>query len=102
MPLLRRLFFPLLLSPLLRAAEPALEVNPRDLPRFPPVEPAEAAATFRVKPGFHVELAAAEPLVTSPIAVCFDENARMFVLEMRDYPEQREEQPHLAPVRLLE
>jgi hypothetical protein len=60
------------------------------LPRFPPVEPADAVKTFQVRPGFHVELVASEPLIASPIAACFDENGRMFVLEMRDYSEQRD------------
>jgi len=71
------------------------------MPRFPAVEPREAAATFQIKPGFRAELIASEPLVTSPIAVSFDENGRLFVLEMRDYSEERDEQPHLGRVRLL-
>ncbi|MEA3207043.1 MAG: hypothetical protein QOE70_100 [Chthoniobacter sp.] len=77
-------------------------VDARELPRFSAVEPAQALETFKVKHGFHLELVAAEPLVVDPIAVCFDEDSRMFALEMRDYPEQREVQPHLGRVRLLE
>lgn len=83
-------------------AQAPLAVDPKELPRFPAVEPKDAAATFQVRPGFHVEVAACEPLVASPIAVCFDENGRMFVLEMRDYSEQREVTPHLGRVRMLE
>src|SRR5688500_19924834 len=45
-----------------------------ELPRIAPKEPAEALKTFHVAPGFKVELVAAEPLVTDPVAICFDEN----------------------------
>ena len=80
------------------AAEP--EVDPKDLPRIPPVEPDKALATFRIKPGFRLELVAAEPLVVDPIAMAFDETGRLFVVEMRDYPEQRDAK--LGRIRLLE
>jgi putative membrane-bound dehydrogenase-like protein len=71
-----------------------------ELPRIAPTEPKDALATFRVAAGFRVDQVAAEPLVVDPIAVAFDENARMFVVEMRDYSEQAEE--HLGRIRLLE
>src|SRR5437773_5914637 len=80
------------------AAEP--EVDPKDLPRIPPTEPDKALSTFKVKPGFRVELVAAEPLVMDPIAMAFDENGRLFFVEMRDYSERREER--LGRIRLLE
>src|SRR5579884_964469 len=37
--------------------------------------------SFRVKRNFRVELAASEPLVRGPIAMSFDEDSRLFVLE---------------------
>ena len=80
------------------AAEP--EVDPKDLPRIPATEPDRALATFRLKPGFRIELAAAEPLIQSPVAMSFDENGRLYVVEMIDYSERREE--HLGRIRLLE
>ena len=55
-------------------------------PSFPPTEPADAAKTFRVKHGFTLDLIAAEPLITSPVAVCYDEDGAAYVVEMRDYP----------------
>src|SRR5262249_11210182 len=82
------------------AAEPTLTSN--DLPRFPAIEPKDALTTFRVKKGFHMELAASEPNVVSPVALSFDENGRMYVVEMIDYSERREEVPHLGRIRLLE
>src|ERR1043165_8199047 len=69
------------------AAEPEI----RELPKIPPTPPDKALATFRVKAGFHAELAAAEPLVMDPVALAFDENGRLFVAEMRDYSERRDE-----------
>lgn len=81
-----------------RAAEP--EVDTKDLPRLAPTEPTNALATFRIKPGFRLELVAAEPLVMDPVAMSFDENGRLFVVEMRDYSERRAEK--LGRIRLLE
>ena len=80
------------------AAEPP--VDPKDLPRLKPTEPADALKTFTVKPGFHLELAASEPQVVSPVAISFDENGRLFVVEMIDYSERRDER--LGRVRILE
>ncbi|HEY1598256.1 MAG TPA: PVC-type heme-binding CxxCH protein [Pirellulales bacterium] len=61
-----------------------------ELPRIAPVEPPNAAGTFVTAPGFHVELVAAEPLVTDPIALSFDEQGRLYVVEMHDYSEDAE------------
>jgi len=82
------------------AAEP--EVSETDLPRVAPTEPNKALATFQIKRGFRIELVAAEPLVVDPIAMAFDEDGRLFVVEMRDYPERRNETPHLGRIRLLQ
>lgn len=87
-------------EPALRAAEP--EADPVQLPRLPPVEPADALKTFKLRAGFRLELVAAEPLVRDPIELCFDENGRMFVVEMIDYSELRDVRPHLGRIRLLE
>lgn len=83
-----------------RAAAP--ELKQEDLPRVPPVEKSNVFKTFQIKKGFHLELAAAEPLVLDPIEICFDEDGRMFVVEMRDYSEMRNVMPHLGRIRMLE
>ena len=77
------------------------ELTREDLPRVPPVETSNVFKTFELKKGFQLQLAAAEPLVLDPIEICFDENGRMFVVEMRDYSELREVTPHLGRIRLL-
>ena len=74
----------------------------KELPRFLPVEPADALATWKVKPGFKLQLAAHEPQVRDPIALTFDENGRMFVCEMIDYSEMRDATPHLGRISMLE
>ena len=52
---------------------------------LPPLPPADALKTFRVAPGFRLELVAAEPLVESPVALAFDTQGRIWVCEMRGY-----------------
>src|ERR1051326_8179608 len=84
----------------LSGAEPTVTSN--DLPRFPAIEPKDALKTFQIKKGFHLEIAACEPNIASPVALSFDENGRLFVVEMIDYSERREEVPHLGRIRMLE
>ena len=79
---------------------PVKTVDAKELPRIPPVDPEQALATFQLKGGFRMELVAAEPRVMDPIALSFDEKGRMYVVEMRDYSERRDER--LGRIRLLE
>ncbi len=85
------------------ATKGEVAVDPaKDLPRYPAVEPKDAVSTWKVKSGFRLKLAASEPQVRSPIAMSFDERGRMFVVEMIDYSEHRDETPHLGRVSMLE
>lgn len=52
----------------------------------PPYPPQQALATFRVEPGFRVELMTSEPDIASPVAMDIDEDGRWFVVEMPGYP----------------
>ncbi|MFH5805395.1 PVC-type heme-binding CxxCH protein [Alienimonas sp. DA493] len=70
------------------------------LPRIPPRSPAEGLQSLHTLPGFRVDLVAAEPLVTDPVAMSFDADGRLYVVEMRDYSEQ--DRAHLGRIRLLE
>lgn len=58
----------------------------------PPFPARKALETFRLPPGFEIELVAAEPLVADPVAAAFDGRGRLFVLELGDYPMQSEPQ----------
>lgn len=51
----------------------------------PALSPAEALSTFRIAPGFDIELVAAEPLVQAPVAMAWDEHGRLYVAEMRGF-----------------
>ena len=90
----------LFLSLSVGATSADLEVSEKDLPRVPPTEPNKTLATFQIKKGFRLELVAAEPLVVDPIAMSFDEDGQLFVVEMRDYSERRPER--LGRIRRLE
>jgi putative membrane-bound dehydrogenase-like protein len=68
-----------------------------------PKEPAEAVKTFQTLDGFRLDLIAHEPQVTSPVAAAYDEEGRLYVVEMRDYPDPPK--PGATPlgrIRLLE
>ncbi|MEO1862791.1 MAG: PVC-type heme-binding CxxCH protein, partial [Verrucomicrobiia bacterium] len=67
-----------------------------------PLSPAKALVAFQVEPGARVELAAAEPLVRDPVALCFGDAGRMFVVEGRSYPQLGESPLTLGTVALLE
>jgi putative membrane-bound dehydrogenase-like protein len=58
---------------------------------------------FELHPDLRIELAAAEPQVVDPIEVRFDEQGRMWVVEMHDYPNgPAEGEPGTSLVKILE
>ncbi|MBI3822840.1 MAG: c-type cytochrome [Planctomycetes bacterium] len=75
--------------PLWLADDGAGQIKDKDfaaeLPRIAPKAPKDAVATFKLAPGFKVELAASEPALRSPVAVDFDEDGRMYVAEFPEY-----------------
>jgi glucose/arabinose dehydrogenase/mono/diheme cytochrome c family protein len=54
-------------------------------PPSPVLSPAEALASFKLVEGFKIELVASEPLVQDPVALTFDGDGRIWVVEMRGY-----------------
>lgn len=56
-----------------------------NLPPPPPLSPEEALKAFKIEEGFRIELVAAEPMVEAPIAISFDDQGRLYVVEMRGY-----------------
>lgn len=119
MPQLTRLFLlaallfglPHLVAPAAHAQQAVAPENAGALPRAQPLPPDRTADSFRTLAGFRMELLAAEPLVTDPVAMAYDENGRAYVAEMNDYPytdpaldepnaEQRS--PAAGRIRLLE
>jgi putative membrane-bound dehydrogenase-like protein len=67
------------------------EAAPKELRK--PVEPADVVDTFKIQPGFRLELVAAEPLVCDPMAMEFDENGIAYVLEIPAYNEYGKPEP---------
>lgn len=55
------------------------------IPPAPVLSPEEELKTFKLPPGFHLELVASEPMVQEPICLTFDPDGRMYVVEMRAY-----------------
>ena len=51
-----------------------------------PLSPDESVRRLEIPAGLKVEIVAAEPDVSAPVAIAFDERGRMWVVEMSDYP----------------
>ncbi len=67
-----------------------------------PLEPLESLQHFQVDAALAVELVACEPEVIDPIAIRFDEDGRLWVVEMRDYPHgPKPGEPPLSKIRVL-
>ena len=55
------------------------------VPPAPPLSPEDALKSFRVAPGYRVELVASEPMVQNPISFEFDPEGRLWVIEYQGY-----------------
>ena len=67
----------------LSAGQPAAAAEPASAEAK---SPDDALRSFQVRPGFTIELMAAEPLVHDPIALEFGPDGKLWVVEMGDYP----------------
>lgn len=84
---------------------------PAAFPRVLPTEPADVGKKFHIQKGFRMDLIAAEPLTTDPVAMAYDENGLAWVVEMTDYPytdkkydvaNSEQKSPPIGCVRILE
>lgn len=65
---------------------PQVQIIPAELiPPSPSLSAEDELKTFQLAPGIRVELVANEPMVAHPVAVQFDPDGRMWVVEMRGY-----------------
>ncbi|MDN5200846.1 c-type cytochrome [Fulvivirgaceae bacterium BMA10] len=55
------------------------------IPDSPIIHPEEALKTFQLQPGFEIDLVASEPLIHDPVALTFDNQGRIWVVEMKGY-----------------
>ncbi|RLS42353.1 MAG: hypothetical protein DWH81_04415 [Planctomycetota bacterium] len=67
------------------AADPATPASSRPQPASP-LTPEESLQHIQVDPDCRVELVAAEPDVSAPVSIAFDEKGQLWVVEMGDYP----------------
>ena len=51
-----------------------------------PISTDDAKQSFELREGYQLSLVASEPEVIDPVAMAFDETGRLWVVEMRDYP----------------
>jgi mono/diheme cytochrome c family protein/glucose/arabinose dehydrogenase len=92
-PRLFLIIFMTLLLPTVPAAEKKKGETPSALPKWrqwelgpsEPVSADKALSTFKIAPGFKLELFAAEPMVVDPVCMAWDGNGRAWVVEMRGY-----------------
>lgn len=88
----------LLVLPLAHAQDAARPTLKKDygaeLPRIPPKEPEDALKTFVLRPGFRIDLVASEPLIRSPVAMDFDEDGRLYVVEYPEYNQYASKKDH--------
>jgi mono/diheme cytochrome c family protein/glucose/arabinose dehydrogenase len=69
-----------------KAGEVQKLLVPKELiPPAPVLTPEQALKAFKLEPGFRIEVVAAEPLVHDPVAMSFDAQGRIWVVEMRGY-----------------
>lgn len=67
------------------------------------LSPQAALQSFRLSDDFRIELFVSEPQVLSPVEMVFDENGRIYVAEMLDYPEDPPPgKPARSRIKLLE
>ena len=63
----------------------------------PVLSPTEALATFDIEPGFAIDAFATEPMIEDPVAMAFDEDGRLWVVEMQSYMPNIEGRGELVP-----
>lgn len=62
----------------------------------------EAVTHFKLEEGYRIELVVSEPQISSPVSAAFDERARLWVVEMLDYPTPDTTKPPLGRIKILE
>jgi putative membrane-bound dehydrogenase-like protein len=65
------------------------------------LSPKEAVEAMTVKPGYTVNTFASEPMITQPMAFCWDDKGRMWIAENRDYESRSEGFSNSGDSRIL-
>ncbi|MEO5581727.1 MAG: c-type cytochrome, partial [Saprospiraceae bacterium] len=51
----------------------------------PMLSPADELKSFQIEPGLKIQLVASEPMIEDPVVITFDEDGRLWVVEMRGF-----------------
>ena len=62
------------------------------------LSPEEALTAFKLEPGLKLQLVAAEPMVQDPVQITFDEQGRLWVVEMRAFMPNLEGEGEREPI----
>ena len=77
-----------------------------NVPAAPSLSPEEAMKSFKIAPGFKLELVASDPILENPVAMTWDGDGRIWVVEMRAYMQnvdgKGEEQAKTGRISVLE
>ncbi len=82
---MRSLVVSLAVLVLVLLAVPARSQKP-DVAPTPHLSPADEKKTFKLPPGFEVQLVAAEPDIHKPLNIAFDDQGRLWVSDTVEYP----------------
>jgi glucose/arabinose dehydrogenase/mono/diheme cytochrome c family protein len=63
-----------------------------------PKSPTEQLESFQIEPGLKIQLVASEPFVQDPVVITFDEDGRLWVVEMRGFMPDIEGEGENEPV----
>jgi putative membrane-bound dehydrogenase-like protein len=71
--------------------------DPAPAAPVPLLTPEQEMKTFKLPPGFHAEVVAQDPMIEHPVALSFDPDGRIWVVEMRAYMPNIEGKGEEAP-----
>lgn len=79
------LFLSILLQSFLSSIQGEPDRKVIQKPNTAPLNPSDSMKLFNLPKGFFLELVASEPLISEPVALTWDGNGKMYVVEMRGY-----------------
>jgi putative membrane-bound dehydrogenase-like protein len=72
-------------------------------PRFQlPLTPEQSMKLIQIPVGFEMQLFASEPMIINPMAMAWDEQGRLFVIETTDYPNEVRKEGGNDKIKILE